>query len=56
MEALINNKYTDYVWWVDFEELPTYIDDAGFLMKCRYKYDDYPTKLVQKYKIVKLEV
>ena len=38
--------FQGYDWENDFEELPEDIEYVIFLMKCRYRYEDYPLKKV----------
>lgn len=44
MEAMIYNLYSGYDWNEDFEGFPEDINDVIFLIKCKYRYEEYPRK------------
>ena len=46
MEDTIDKLFPRYDWENDFEELLEDIEDVIFLMKCRYKYEDYSLRQV----------
>ena len=49
MEDVIDKFFPRYDWEKDFEELMEDIENAIFLMKCRYRYEDYPLKQIKQH-------